>query len=89
MIERILDNYFMKKLKKCLSSYLLNWYIDQRYISKNDYVELQIKRPHYKEETYTTIYGFNIHKSLYYLLDIDELRKDIKDNIDNYLKENK
>ena len=86
MLERILDNYFMKKLRKCISSYLLNWYIDHRYINKNDYVELQIKKPHYKEETYTTIYGFYIHNSLYYLLDIEQIRKDIKDNVNKYVK---
>lgn len=89
MIEKIIDKYFTKKLKKCISTYLLQWYIDSRFVNRNDYIELQIKKPHYKEETYTTICGFYKPNSLFYLLEIEKQTEKIKGYVDSYLEENK
>ena len=89
MIEKIIDKYFAKKLKKCISTYLLHWYIDSRFVNRNDYIELQIKKPHYKEEIYTTIYGFYKPNSLFYLLEIEKINEKIKECVNSYLEDNK
>jgi hypothetical protein len=89
MIEKMLDKYFTKKLKKHISTYMLHWYIDTRFIEKADHIILQIKKPHYKDETYTTIYDFYEFNSIYYLLDIKNVRKDLEESVNKYLEEYK
>lgn len=86
MIEKILDKYLTKKLKKYISTYLLYWYVDSRFVKKGDCIKLQIKKPHYKDETYTTIYYFYEFNSLYYLLDREKLCKEIEESVNKYLK---
>ena len=85
MIEKMLDKYFTKKLKNRISTYMMYWYIDTRFIKKADHIILQIKRPHYKDETYTTIYDFYECSSIYYLLDIENVCKDLEESVNKYL----
>lgn len=85
MKEKMLDKYFTKKLKEYISTYMLNWYIDTRFIKKADHIILQIKKPHYKNETYTTIYDFYEFDSIYYLLNVENVCKDLKESVNKYL----
>lgn len=86
MIEKILDKYFAKKLKKYISDYSLRWYLDTRFINKDNHIEFQVKLPKYKDKLYTTIYDFYKFNSLYYLLNMEDLNKAIERNIKNYLE---
>lgn len=86
MIEKILDKYFTKKLKNYASSYLLRWFIDTKFIEKNNFIELQIKKPHYKDELFKAIYSFNKSDALYYLLHFDQICKELKKCVVDYLK---
>ena len=90
MIEKMLDKYYTKKLKDYISSYMTNWFIiDTRIVETKYYILLQIKKPHYKDETYITIHRFHKSNSIYYLLDIKNVCKDIKESVNRYLEENK
>ena len=86
MIEKILNKYFTKKLKKYTSSYLLRWYIDIRFIEKNNFIELQIKKAHYKDEFFKSIYSFNKSDALFYLLNTEKTFKELKKCVDYYLE---
>lgn len=89
MIERILNKYFINKYKRHIQGFLLYWYIDSRFIeSKNGYIELQIKKPKYKDETYKCIYLFYKDKGLEYILQEDKMFETMKERVDKYLKEN-
>lgn len=84
MINKIIDNYFAKKLKDYIQDYCLQWFIDTRIIEDNNIIILQVKQKYYKEEYYTNIMSFLKTNSFYYLLDLKELEKRIKERLENY-----
>ena len=86
MIEQILNNYFMKKFKKYICNYLLNWCLDTRFIEKGNIIELQIKRPHFKDELYKSIFSFYKNEGVYYLLNMEDIEKKLKECINHYLE---
>lgn len=86
MIERILDKYYLKKFKQYIQSWSLKWYLDTRFIKKNNYIEFQVKKPKYKDEMYTTIYSFYKYYGLYYFTNFNEFTKEIEKKLNKYLE---
>lgn len=89
MIEKMLDKYFLNKFKMHISNYLLHWYIDTRFVETQNYINLQIKKPKYKEENYKCIYSFYKKSGLEYILEEERYLKSIKEAVEKYLEENR
>ena len=89
MINKILDIYFVKKLKKYIQNYCLKWVIDTRFVEDKWNIILQVKRPHYKEECYSNIFSFQKVDTFIYLLNLKAIEKEIDTRIKNYSERNK
>lgn len=86
MIEKILDKYYIKKMKIFLDREMLGYYIDHRYIKKNDYLILQIKREEFNDNQYVECLTFNEKDVFIDLCNQKELRKVLKARIEMYDK---
>jgi len=88
MIEKILDKYYKRKLKRYLDRELLFWFIDHRYIEDRNYLELQVKKETFNDKQYKEILTFNKQEIFIILCNQEELKQCLKERIDKYLKEN-
>lgn len=86
MIDRILDKYYIKKLKAYLDRQLLEWFIDHRYIEKGNYLILQIKKEEYNDNQYVEILTFNKEDVFIDLCNQKELYKILKVRIEKYFE---
>ncbi len=87
MIERILDNYYTKKLKRYLDRILMIYYIDHRYIETNENLELQIKKLEYNDEQYKSITTYKKKDIFIHLCNTDDLYAILKSRLDKYAEE--
>ena len=90
IIDNCINNYFANYYKKIISNFMLRWFLDTNFETKKTHIFLKIKKPHYKDEFYEVIYGWDIENSLYKIIDFKENgSKFIETKISEYLKENK
>lgn len=89
MIEKILDKYYVKKLKKFLDRELMIYFLDHRYIDKDMFLELQIKEEQYNDKQYKEILTFYKSEIFNNLCNQKELSQCLHEAVGRYLKENK
>lgn len=87
MIEKILDNYYTKKIIDKIKFYTMIYVLDFNYVFEKDRVLIECKNKKYKD--FTPIIQIDKKRAFSYLCDYDNFIKRIKRLIDDYCKENK
>lgn len=87
MIEKILDKYYCKKMKKFLDTELLGWFIDHRYKENDYFLGLQIKREEFNDEQYKEILSISKPEIFTILCNQELIRKVLKERVEKYLVE--
>ena len=89
MIDKILDNYYTRKLKyyvKKICNYRL-YRLDLKYEIKNGYLKMFVKKKKYNKKQYQLVFSVSKKDSLLYLVAIQDLLNQINKFLDNYSKE--
>lgn len=89
MIDKILDNYYTRKIKyyvQVLCNYRL-YRLDLKYEIKNDYLKMYAKKKKYNKKQYQIVFSISKKDSLLYLVEIKDLLEQINKFLDNYSKE--
>lgn len=86
MVKKIIDKYFSDYYKRLINNYSLHWYIDTRFVKKFGKTYFEIKKPHYKDDCYSSVYYWCDEDSLFHIVNYDESMKIIKANIEDYLR---
>lgn len=89
MIDRILDNYYTKKLKKLLSRYMMGWFLDKRFIEEHEKISLLIKRPEYNDKQYKEVISFYKDNAFEYMCNQKEIENVLKELVERYCEEYK
>lgn len=89
MIERILNNYFQKKLINRLKFSLLIYYLDFKYIFTKNKISVQCKRKKYNDEEYVNVFKIDKEDCYYYLCNYEKFIANVKKLINDYYKEEK
>lgn len=89
MIDRILDNYYTKKLKKLLSRYMMGWFLDKRFIEEHEKISLLIKRPEYNDKQYKEVISFYKDNAFEYMCNQKEIENVLKELVKRYCEEYK
>ena len=89
IIDKIMDDYYTKKLKAELSHYLLNWFVDKKFVETNECVQLQIKKQEFNDKQYKTIFSFWKEDAFRYLCMQETLKERIYELVDDYFGNNK
>lgn len=85
MIEKILDKYYMKKLKLLIKQYMLQYLLDYRFVNKKNTIDLEIKKVLYNNHMYKIVYSFCKDKVIFYITDYKELQKTLNKEIELYI----
>lgn len=86
-IDKILDEYYSRKLTKDIQKCLLFKYdLDVRTEWEKDVVRIQIKKRKYKDNQYYTVFLFKCDTALRYLIRFDEVKDALKDSIKYYFE---
>lgn len=89
MIDRILDNYYTKKLKKLLSRYMMGWFLDKKFIEEHEKISLLIKRPEYNDKQYKEVISFYKDNAFEYMCNQKEIENVLKELVERYCEEYK
>ena len=84
MIEKILDKYYMKKLKLLIKQYMLQYLLDYRFVNKKNTIDLEIKKVSYNNSMYKNIYSISKDKAIFYITDYKEMQKSLNRVINSY-----
>lgn len=89
MLERILDNYFSKKLKEVISRRLFfQYFLDTKFIDDKNKFLIKVKRTHYNEKQFKCIWWIWKSDSVERYINIDKTFEILQEIIDDYLKDN-
>ncbi len=86
IIDRILDNYYSKKLEKYIYIELLVYLIDTKFVCNDDKFQLLIKLPEYNDEQYQEILTFFKDEAIIHLCNQNEVKQVLKDRVKEYFK---
>lgn len=89
MIDRILDNYYTKKLKKLLSRYMMGWFLDKKFIEEHEKISLLIKRPEYNDKQYKEVISFYKDNAFEYMCNQKVIENVLKELVERYCEEYK
>lgn len=90
LINKMLDNYYAEKVKQMIIRDSLSIaFIEYKFEEKEKYVILYIKKPEYKDNLYKEIYAFRKDRALQHLINGKEMSKEVREELANYLGENK
>lgn len=89
MIKRTLDNYFWNILKKHIDYVFTRYLMDIKYDKRKDYVVLYGKDTRYNEKEYREFGVFYKENSFDYIIDFEELRKNLIEEIKEYKENNR
>jgi hypothetical protein len=89
MIDKILDKYYARKVVWYLMDALSVFYIDKKIVKTKNHIGIWVKERKLKDKYYEQIYNLRLENSVYNLLHIDDLVKEIKEEARNYLKKEK
>ena len=78
MIDKILDNYYSKKLNMYIRNILLLYTPSYKIEKNKNRVSIYIKRYREKDEYYKKILDYDINRAFGMLLDFENLSDDIK-----------
>lgn len=84
MIDKILDKYYLRKVKKIVEQKLNEYFIHYRFEKLIDGVWLEIKKVEYNDDQYKVIWSCFTEEAFYYLANIDKLEKEIDKAVRNY-----
>lgn len=84
LITKILDKYYSNKLCKEIKRYMLQWFIDIRFVEGKYTIELQVKKPEYNEKQYKEILTFGKDQCFYYMCIFEKVENAIKDTMERY-----
>lgn len=84
LITKILDKYYSNKLCKEIKRYMLQWFIDIRFVEGKYTIELQVKKPEYNEKQYKEILTFGKDQCFYYMCIFEKVENAIKDAMERY-----
>ena len=87
LFERILDNYFSKKVDNCIKQLEINYYLDFKHIYRRNCIIIYVKKKKYNTKEYVEICTIRKRDGALWLCKIDELRKEIIEFIKVYDKE--
>ena len=88
MIEKILDKYYLKKLKLFLDRELHLWNIDHKYNEELGNLTLLIKKECYNDKQYKALLTFRKKDIFNYLFNQKELISVLNERINEYFKKN-
>ena len=86
MIEKILDNYYSKKLCMLIKDISKKWDLDKKTIIKKDTVKFLVKLKEYNDEQYKSLITVPKKEVFIYLCDYKMCVEDIENSIKNYIK---
>lgn len=87
MIDKILDNYYTKKFKKLLSRYMMEWFLDKRFIEEHERISLQIKRPEYNDMQYKEVIAFYKDQAFEYMCNQKQIEKVLREIVEKYCED--
>lgn len=87
MIEKILDNYYSKKLDDFIKFIEMEYYLDFKHIYTKEYILIQVKKKKYKKELFKEIIHLRKKDSFTHLCNRNKLEEHIKKLINDYSKE--
>ena len=89
MIEKILDKYYIKKLKREIKNTLLNWNLAYKFIETDYAIDLWIKRTYYNDKEYELIVSLEKIRALKHLINYEKLENFIIECVNEYVKRSK
>ena len=89
MIKKILDRYFLDKLKTQINYFLLPYRLDMKIEKTKNYIVVYIKDMRYNDNMYERFAIFYKNMAFEYLIDWNILEKSFKEKIINYDKKRK
>jgi len=84
MIEKILDNYYSKKLDDFIKLVEMEYYLDFKHIYTKDSVLIQVKKKKYKDTLFVEIAHFKKENAFLHLCNRDKLEEHFEKLIKNY-----
>ena len=84
LITKVLDKYYSDKLCKEIKRYMLQWFVDVRFVEDKYLIELQVKKPEYNESQYKEILTFSKDNCFYYMCIFEKVENAIKDAMKRY-----
>lgn len=84
LITKILDKYYSDKLCKEVKRYMLQWFIDVRFVKRKYTIELQVKKSEYNENQYQEILTFGKDQCFYYMCIFEKVESVIIDAMKRY-----
>lgn len=89
MIKKLLDKYFLDKLKQQIKYFLLPYRVDIKIEETKKYIEVYIKDMRYNDDMYEKFAIFYKDTAFEYLMDWNILEEGLKEKIINYDKKRK
>ena len=89
IIDKIIDNYYTKKLLEEISWCFKVRHLGYRFIFDRDEVRIEIKKNKYATRYYEPIIHIQKDEALKYLFNYDKFRKSLVKIIEDYLNSNK
>lgn len=86
MIEKILDRYYTKKVVDQIKSNMIIYMIDKKFEYKNNCLTVYVKEKQFKDKYYWFIFKMRYEDSIYYLIHIEDVVKEIHKQIKYYLE---
>ena len=86
MIEKILDNYYSKKLCKYIKNVSLKWHLDKKIIINKEKIIFKAKLPKFNDEQYVNIIAIPKQDAFIYLCDYKTLKEDVINAIKEYIE---
>ena len=84
LITKVLDKYYSDKLCKEIKRYMLQWFVDVRFVEDKYLIELQVKKTEYNENQYKEILTFSKDNCFYYMCIFEKVENAIKDAMKRY-----
>ena len=88
MIEKILDKYYIKKIKQKIKKFMKYWIsLNIRFIEEDNYIILQIKDEKFNDNEYKGILQFNKKEGIIYICMLEKIQENIIEEVKKYYKE--
>ena len=85
MLEKILDNYYTKKLLNEIKWCLISGGLDYKFVFDDYGVEIKVKKKKYNKKQYKEIIYIEKNETLKYLCNIDGFIKQFTQKINYYM----
>lgn len=86
MIKKLLDKYFLDKLKKQINYFIQPYMLDMKIEDEKEYITVYIKDMRYNDNMYEKLATFYKDRAFEYLMDWNIIEESFKNAIVNYNK---